>query len=388
MNLRLLTYLFLMAITPQSLHAATSIHEGKLYQVEIIIFERAVKAGSNDPEFWTKNLTLTYPDNRKSMVDPAEAEKQRLLKESRQEKSYASLSDDFLQSLAKKEAPKESNRNLQNSSTATSNTGGTKTNTQTKSDLETTQSSGSESTPGQPILLEYLDDDKKILNTMQDALDRSRGLRTVFHQTWVQAMTNSDDAPALMIQGGNQFGDHYELEGTITLSVSRYLHLNTNLWLTHFAPNYGQQSEHWPSLPSQEKEYSWEEANRFNSNTDETTDTFSPSFKLNLGSKQTHGLTIDEPTPNSTPTPNLTPTDHKADPTTDVTYSPSFSTTEPVVTPDENQLASEYIIKEIVTLKQKRRMRSKELHYIDHPRMGLLVKIMPYKAPAKTKVGL
>ena len=36
-----------------------------------------------------------------------------------------------------------------------------------------------------------------------------------------------------------------------------------------------------------------------------------------------------------------------------------------------------FIIKNIMTLNQSRRMRSNEIHYIDHPRMGVIIKIMP-----------
>ena len=36
-----------------------------------------------------------------------------------------------------------------------------------------------------------------------------------------------------------------------------------------------------------------------------------------------------------------------------------------------------YLIKSITVLEQKRKMRSGELHYIDHPKMGILIKIEP-----------
>lgn len=41
-----------------------------------------------------------------------------------------------------------------------------------------------------------------------------------------------------------------------------------------------------------------------------------------------------------------------------------------------------YIPNQIYALNQERRMRASELHYIDHPRFGLLVIATPYKAPA------
>jgi hypothetical protein len=42
-----------------------------------------------------------------------------------------------------------------------------------------------------------------------------------------------------------------------------------------------------------------------------------------------------------------------------------------------------FLIKEIISLNQKRRMRSEELHYIDHPRMGILIKIIRFTTEPK-----
>ncbi|MBF0266016.1 MAG: hypothetical protein HQL46_12155 [Gammaproteobacteria bacterium] len=49
---------------------------------------------------------------------------------------------------------------------------------------------------------------------------------------------------------------------------------------------------------------------------------------------------------------------------------------------DKNKLIDDYITKcqmEIIPFNQSRKMRSKKLHYIDHPAFGLLVLINPYK---------
>jgi hypothetical protein len=43
-------------------------------------------------------------------------------------------------------------------------------------------------------------------------------------------------------------------------------------------------------------------------------------------------------------------------------------------------MSLEYGVPEI-RLRQQRRMRSKELHYIDHPRFGVIALITPYESP-------
>ncbi|GGY71002.1 hypothetical protein GCM10011613_14440 [Cellvibrio zantedeschiae] len=48
---------------------------------------------------------------------------------------------------------------------------------------------------------------------------------------------------------------------------------------------------------------------------------------------------------------------------------------------DKNQ---DYLIKRIVKVSQDRSMRSNEVHYIDHPLLGIIVKIIPYEPDSKT----
>jgi|GEM_PF-2525109 len=43
---------------------------------------------------------------------------------------------------------------------------------------------------------------------------------------------------------------------------------------------------------------------------------------------------------------------------------------------------------EIISLTQKRRMRSKEVHYLDHPLVGALIRILPYEHPLTTQEKL
>lgn len=46
----------------------------------------------------------------------------------------------------------------------------------------------------------------------------------------------------------------------------------------------------------------------------------------------------------------------------------------------ETEKSQDYLIKRIVKLSQERSMRSTEIHYIDHPLLGVIVKITPYDA--------
>ena len=47
---------------------------------------------------------------------------------------------------------------------------------------------------------------------------------------------------------------------------------------------------------------------------------------------------------------------------------------------EPEQVDSAFLVRQIVTLKQSRRMRSGEVHYLDHPRLGVLIQVQSHKA--------
>ncbi|RZA04166.1 MAG: hypothetical protein EOO68_08850 [Moraxellaceae bacterium] len=47
---------------------------------------------------------------------------------------------------------------------------------------------------------------------------------------------------------------------------------------------------------------------------------------------------------------------------------------------DHNEKPADYVTKRIVKIAQQRTMRSNEVHYIDHPLLGIVIKIVPYDA--------
>jgi hypothetical protein len=138
------------------------------------------------------------------------------------------------------------------------------------------------------------------------AIDRRSNLRVLFHGAWVQPGGSLGNTDAVLISGGKRYGRHHELEGYVTLTVERYLRLDTNLWMSRFAVAGGLPSTDAPVLPR-------------------------PPFASGADSGAEPGGT----------------------------YSPS----------------------QIYVMDQERRMRSGELHYLDHPRFGALVQVTPHRAP-------
>lgn len=154
------------------------------------------------------------------------------------------------------------------------------------------------------------------LEPQKKKLAQRSDFRILFHQAWHMPLIEKANSLPIRIQGGEQFDGLYELDGSIQLSVSRYLHLDAQLYLSKFEAI-------------------------------ETSDQNKAPYHSTIG-------TI------SSPDSNIAPSILPA-----LLGSRQYQTTE------------------VIALKQTRKMRSGELHYIDNPRYGILVQITPYKPNEK-----
>lgn len=221
-------------------------------------------------------------------------------------------------------------------------------------------------TPIDPDSFQTLPDSDLKLTRHRSAVEKDYRLRTLFHSAWKQPLGPTQSAPALVIRGGNAYGEHYELEGVLTFGVSRYVHVDTDLWLSEFVPNHGQEPEYWMALPS-------------------LPGTFEDGGIPTLG-----GLMFDDTTdeadgePESETAVEPMPED-QVDYHSNLTNAQSDQTEGPMdrsdelVDPMEELRDAPYFIKDIVTMRQSRRMRTNELHYLDHPRIGILIQIEPLR---------
>lgn len=289
-----------------------------IYQIEVVIFERTLRTqGDDDSEYWPKSIALSYPENYVQLIDPKKETQQQAEEHSSRDEKFA-LSPGLLSSINDQK---------------TNASDDTKPTQAERSEEKTKAVNGVE-------LNTFLDRKFHSLSEKKAALNRQNGYRVLFHQTWLQHLQSPENAPALIITGGNVYGDHSELEGYISLSLSRYLHFQGHLWLTEFVANYGQPLEHWPDLPTpgDSKHTQQQQLN---------------DWKALNAAEQTYPSALlkddDQPRYNQWDS-------GEEDPYTEMQEAP-------------------YLIKNIAVLEQKRRMRSGDLHYIDHPKMGILIKI-------------
>ena len=335
---KLVSSLFCLYLTSAATAAAQNSQNNtqKLYEVELIIFERLEQASQNDPERWPKDVALAYPYPWQRLVDAEQLAEMMQQSPAGDEAERWRLSDELLERYgagAAAEPPIEAP-------------------SKPASERSPSDLSSDPAPSDAPAEFVYLPDKQRKLTAIARALNRASELRVLYHRHWHQALTPQNEAPALIISGGNLYGEHHELEGSLTLYLSRYIHLRTNLWLTQFVPNYGQPSEHWPALPTPPVEFSSHHAS------------IKPDIKdLPLAARDIQA-------------PSYTSLYGAA--VAGQTLNGGFNSSQ---TMWPEAAPAPYRVNQIVTLKQARRMRSTELHYLDHPRLGLLIRVTPVEAP-------
>jgi len=234
-----------------------------------------------------------------------------------------------------------------------------------------------------------LDSQQQDLRSEARRINNRDSLELLFHESWLQPIADRDRAEPLLLDSATRFGDYPELQGSILIYSSRYLHVATKLWL-NTAGQYLDNDWRMPRPPLAPPEHS--------------TPTMLP-FKVVADSN----WLVSGPGPASDDDPALPEPDTFSKPGED-----SSATEEPIsgqmieqetelmdapepVTPrdgdatrpepaSEPQMAAfmalpvyDYPFRHAVLVEQSRRMRSGELHYIDHPLLGIIIRISRYE---------
>lgn len=200
------------------------------------------------------------------------------------------------------------------------------------------ETAGEPETQEQPLLptpFIALPHQQRTLHGKSAYMQRTGRFRTLFHETWVQPVPAEADALPLILDDSGALQDWPRLQGSVKLYLSRYLHMETNLWL---------------NTPGDYLPGEWR----------------MPAAPLGPAS-----LVVEEPvTPRlfEEPLPGIS--------------TPFSAPPEPVDAMDPNSIeAGEsepvYPWRHAVLMRQSRRMRSNELHYIDHPLLGVVVQLTP-----------
>lgn len=80
------------------------------------------------------------------------------------------------------------------------------------------------------------------LNGVARSIERSSLYTLLLHVGWLQPIPENGNSWPVLIQAGDRYAGDYEVDGTLTVSRSRYLHVNTNLWFNQFKKKYDEES--------------------------------------------------------------------------------------------------------------------------------------------------
>ncbi|MEM8660538.1 MAG: CsiV family protein [Pseudomonadota bacterium] len=199
---------------------------------------------------------------------------------------------------------------------------------------------------------------------------RNGGEYTVlFHQSWVQPVTGSSTSLPIVLDYSGDELFWPPLQGTIDIHLARYLEVTTHLWL-NTSGDYFPGAWQMPAPPLGPPSLIVEEelidiAGVISELPDDSLASAQDATdSLEIGGSS-EALDASDLDLNSTVTVDgLSAMDSVLDPN-----SPTSST--------EEETGPVYPYRHAVLLEQTRRMRSNEVHYIDHPVLGVVVKFTP-----------
>lgn len=171
-------------------------------------------------------------------------------------------------------------------------------------------------------------------------MQRNAGYRILFHEHWLQGFVEGKSPPAIIVDSAAQQASWPELQGTIRLSLSRFLHLETNLWL---------------NTDGRYLDGAWQMA----------APPPSPAAILLLEDESTDA-------------------DAALAQSTEAAAGAAAAAALPAAIDDNGtantEVGPQYPFRHAVHMQQKRRMRSNEVHYLDHPMLGVIAKVTPLDA--------
>lgn len=313
---------------------AQSSADDRWYQVEIIAFSQTLTA-LDTSESWPNSIALAYPPGTVTLKS-SEVSSQELGELLDEQPTTNSAQTEFNNSLT---SDTNSAFNFPENTSETNNI----------TVIHSAEDVNKSTNPSTNNLFKLVPEEELDLNDEKKRLQQNNRYRVLKHVAWRQPIGERIDAKAVVLTGGDKFDDHFELEGTVSLSAARYLHIQTNLWLTQFYPNLGDETAAtiWPSLP--------EIPNDTNNG-------------VNANNQQSNSISFNQSPDGSSINFNSEKPTNSFSQFSDQTF--SLANFKPQ--------RKSYSVDQIVLLSESRKMRSNELHYIDHPTMGLLVKVTPW----------
>lgn len=209
----------------------------------------------------------------------------------------------------------------------------------------------------QPYVAQYeptfikLPREARNLNESAAALDRQLQYNLLFHEAWRFSATENGDDPWILIKAGKQYLDRFEIEGSLRFYKSRFLHFQSDLWLVEFDPqNAADKMIELPEFPVYDKPDLAE---------------YPIIGELQFDPDRIEDFFIDQP--------------HNAiDENSDLAAS-NGGKINSSISPQQTDQVKTYPIASLWTFDQSKRIEEQQSYYIDHPKMGILLTVIPYQ---------
>ena len=352
-----------------------------LYQVELLIFKNN-QTDSFDPngiisERWPDELTLAYPETLDFVHPPLP--------------NTIEITERFIESenatLLSNEASSAPTEILINSEV--SGTDLMLTNVSNNNHQSTSAYTKQEIALSTLALLTELPKQALALSEANEKISRNTAHRVLYHRAWIQSLDNSLAAKAIPIAGGEKYNDHYQLEGHVTISKDRFLHIKTDLWLMEFTAIelsekelqkqsfahhnvFNLRKEGFPSslpdLPIDYKRITMIEDQALNSSINTEID----QAINEIFYSDTAGISVDEYGGDSI--------DNGLFELAEEINEQATKEAAEAIAIKENQ-GIQYQLNKVYVIRQNKKISGRQINYLDHPKMGVIVSIKKHLLP-------
>ena len=352
-----------------------------LYQVELLIFKNN-QTDNFDPngiisERWPDELTLAYPETLDFVHPPLPSTIE----------STEKLIENENVTLISEEASSAPTAILINSEV--SGTDLMLTNASNNNHQTTSAYTKQEIALSTLALLTELPKQVLALREAEKRISRNTVHRVLYHQAWIQSLDNSLKAKAIPIAGGEKYNDHYQLEGHVTISKDRFLHIKTDLWLMEFTAielsekeiqkqslahdnifNLSKESfpSSLPDLPIDYKRITTIEDQALNRSINTEID----QAINEIFYSDTLGISVEGYVDGSID-------DGLFELAEEINEQAAKEAAEAIAI-KENQ-AIQYQLNKVYTVRQNKKISGRQINYLDHPKMGVIVSIKKYILP-------
>ncbi|MBP6682154.1 MAG: hypothetical protein KA159_02490 [Halioglobus sp.] len=323
---------FALAVAALLGSTAAPAQEQRWFRVELVVFANnspPPRSGAAAPEQWDATPTLSYPEASRFLVDPAQ-----VAGNNAKLGGYSVLDEYGRQTLSKNPPPPGTNAPY--GQTAAPPPAVTAPIAAPAPVPPSPVYEGGAAPGAQPAAAALpvvpgalprpwvaLPQSYRELSDKVAQMQRSGRYSILFHETWVQELESQETSLPIVLDRSGDSRQWPQLQGTIKPYLTRYLELETNLWL-NTAGEYLPGTWRMPAPP------------------------FGP-----------RSLIIEE------------------EQVVDVAAAVAALPAAGAATAEAQEIAPVYPYRHAVLLQQTGRMRSGEAHYIDHPMLGVIIKFTP-----------